>query len=179
MQARCLQGTGLMLNLLRKKPSRKREGAALYEPLVSRSRAPVFFQDFAVADTIDGRFDLVVLHTWLALAALKAAGLGEQAKGLTDAIFTGFDEAMREQGAGDMGLSRKMKAFADAFYGRLGAYEQAGDEAELAAALARNLYRGAAVDGRARSLAAYAVRARASLAASLPQSLDFGPLPAL
>jgi cytochrome b pre-mRNA-processing protein 3 len=168
-----------MLNLLRKKPSRKREGAQLYEPLVSRARAPVFFTDFGVADTIDGRFDLVVLHAWLALAALKAAGMGEQAQGLTDAIFTGFDEAMREQGAGDMGLSRKMKAFADAFYGRLAAYEQAGDEAGLAAALARNLYRGAAVDAGSRALAAYIVRARTSLAAALPQGLDFGPPPAL
>jgi cytochrome b pre-mRNA-processing protein 3 len=168
-----------MLNLLRKKPSRKREGAMLYEPLVSRARAPVFFTDFGVPDTIDGRFDLVVLHAWLALAALKAAGLGEQAQGLTDAIFTGFDEAMREQGAGDMGLGRKMKAFADAFYGRLGAYEQAPDEAELAAALARNLYRGADIDARARALAAYAMRARESLRPSLPQSLDFGPLPAI
>jgi cytochrome b pre-mRNA-processing protein 3 len=168
-----------MLNLLRKRPSRKREGALLYEPLVSRARSAVFFTDFAVADSIDGRFDLVVLHAWLALAALKAAGLGEQAQGLTDAIFTGFDEAMREQGAGDMGISRKMKAFADAFYGRLGAYEQAGDEVELAAALARNLYRGAAMDGRAQALAAYAVRARESLRQSLPQSLDFGPLPAI
>ncbi len=168
-----------MLNLLRKKPSRKREGAALYEPLVSRARSPVFFTDFAVADSIDGRFDLVVLHAWLALAALKAAGLDQQAQGLTDAIFTGFDEAMREQGAGDMGLGRKMKAFADAFYGRLSAYEQAGDEEALTAAIARNLYRGAAVDARAQALAAYAIRARESLRQSLPQGLDFGPLPAI
>jgi cytochrome b pre-mRNA-processing protein 3 len=86
---------------------------------------------------------------------------------------------MREQGAGDMGLSRKMKAFADAFYGRLGAYEGAQDEAELAAALARNLYRGAAVDARSQALAAYAVRARASLEQSVPKALDFGPLPVL
>ncbi len=168
-----------MLNLLRKKPSRKQEGARLYEPLVSRARAPVFFTDFAVADSIDGRFDMVVLHAWLALAALKAKGAGEQAQGLTDAIFTGFDEAMREQGAGDMGLSRKMKAFADAFYGRLAAYEQARDAAALAAALARNLYRGAAVDGRAHALAAYALAARGNLARGLPQVLDFGPLPTL
>ncbi len=168
-----------MLNLLRKKPSRKREGASLYEALVSRARASIFFTDFAVADSIDGRFDMVVLHAWLALATLKTKGAGEQAQGLTDAIFTGFDEAMREQGAGDMGLGRKMKAFADAFYGRLGAYEQAKNETELAAALARNLYRGAAVDHRSSTLAAYAVRARENLLVSLPQSLDFGPLPAL
>ena len=179
MQALSPLGTGFMLNLLRKRPSRKQEGARLYEPLVSRARSPVFFTDFGVPDSIDGRFDLVVLHAWLTLATLKATGADQQAQGLTDAIFTGFDEAMREQGAGDMGISRKMKAFADAFYGRLGAYEEARDEGELAAALARNLYRGAPMDSRAQALAAYAIAARTRLAASLPQGLDFGPLPAI
>ena len=168
-----------MLNLLRKRPSRKQEGGRLYEPLVSRARASVFFTAFGVPDTIDGRFDMVVLHAWLTLAALKAAGAGEQAQGLTDAIFTGFDEAMREQGAGDMGLGRKMKAFADAFYGRLAAYESATDAVSLAAALARNLYRGAPVDARAQALALYALQARESLKDGLPAVLDFGPLPAL
>lgn len=166
-----------MLNLLRKSGARKHKGQLLHDGLVTRSREAVFFRDFAVADTIDGRFDMVVLHAWLALSALKAAGLHEEAQGLTDAIFIGFDEAMREQGAGDMGLSRKMKAFANAFYGRVGAYGQAKDENELAAALARNLWRGAEVDDRARALAAYAWAAKDSLKQSLPDALDFGPLP--
>jgi cytochrome b pre-mRNA-processing protein 3 len=166
-----------MLNLLRKTGARKRKGQGLYDGLVTRAREAVFFRDFAVADTIDGRFDMVVLHAWLALSALKEAGLHEAAQGLTDTIFIGFDEAMREQGAGDMGLSRKMKAFADAFYGRLGAYSQAKDEAQFAEALARNLWRGGAIDERARKLAGYAWAAQGSLKQSLPDALDFGPLP--
>ena len=166
-----------MLNLLRKGAARKQKGAALHDGLVTRARQAVFFRDFAVADTIDGRFDMVVLHAWLALSALKEAGLHEVAQGLTDAIFIGFDEAMREQGAGDMGLSRKMRAFADAFYGRVAAYELAKDENEMAAALARNLWRGAEVDERARKLAGYAWAAKSSLKQSLPDTLDFGPLP--
>ena len=137
----------------------------------------MFFRDFAVSDTIDGRFDMVVLHAWLALSALKAAGFQEEAQGLTDAIFIGFDEAMREQGAGDMGLGRKMKAFADAFFGRITAYEEAQDEAAMASALARNLWRGAVIDARAKALAAYVWRARESVKSTLPDGLDFGPLP--
>ncbi len=166
-----------MLNLLRKSTARKREGARLYDLLVARAREPVFFRGFGVADSIDGRFDMVALHAWLALSALKAVGAGEAAQGLTDAIFIGFDEAMRERGAGDMGLSRKMKAFANAFFGRVAAYETAADADALAVALARNLYRGTEVDRRCRVLAAYALAARASLAASVPKGLDFGPLP--
>jgi len=151
----------------------------LYQAIVALARDPAWYGEGQVPDSIDGRFDLVALHAWLMLAGLKAKGEGEAAQGLTDTIFTGFDEAMREQGAGDMGLSRKMKAFADAFYGRLAAYEAATDEDMLAQALAKNLWRGADVDARARALAAYALRARQSLAVSLPDALDFGPLPAI
>jgi cytochrome b pre-mRNA-processing protein 3 len=163
-----------MLNLLRKSAARKREDRRLYDGLVSRARQPVFFRDFAVADTLDGRFDVLVLHAWLVLAELKG---GPAAQALTDMIFTGFDEAMREQGAGDMGIARKLKAMADAFYGRMAAYDAAKDPEELAAALARNLWRGAAAGDRARTLAAYALSARQSLKQSLPEALDFGPLP--
>ncbi|HKU65508.1 MAG TPA: ubiquinol-cytochrome C chaperone family protein [Rhizomicrobium sp.] len=163
-----------MLNLLRNSHQRKKNGQALYDGLVSRAREPVFFADFGVADSIDGRFDVLVFHGWMVLAELKGA---PSAQGLTDAIFTGFDEAMREQGAGDMGIGHKLKAMANAFYGRLSAYDAAKDEAALAEALAKNLWRGAAVDGRARVLAAYAMRARDSLRRSLPDGLDFGALP--
>ena len=163
-----------MLNLLRKSAARKRECVRLYDALVSRAREPVFFTAFGVADSIDGRFDLLAFHAWLLLAELKGR---PAAQGLTDLLFTGFDEAMREQGAGDMGIARKLKAMADAFYGRIAAYDAARDESELAAALAKNLWRGAEVDDRARRLAAYALAARQSLAQSLPDIADFGPLP--
>jgi cytochrome b pre-mRNA-processing protein 3 len=136
----------------------------------------VFFEGFGVADSIDGRFDMLVFHAWLALAELKG---GDAAQGLTDILFTGFDEAMREQGAGDMGIAHKLKAMANAFYGRIAVYDAAKNEDELAAALAKNLWRGAAVDGHARALAAYATSARASLKQSLPHGLDFGPLPTI
>jgi cytochrome b pre-mRNA-processing protein 3 len=168
-----------MLNLLMKSAARKKEGAALYDGLVSQARAAVFFRDFGVADSIDGRFDVLVFHAWMVLAELKVQGAEDAAQGLTDTLFTGFDSAMREQGAGDMGLGRKMKSFANAFFGRLAAYEQAGNQAELAAALAKNLWRGAEPDARAAALAAYGMTARQSLQASLPSALDFGPLPSI
>jgi len=167
-----------MFNFLTKSHQRKQQAARLYDGIVSRARQPVFFTEFAVADSLDGRFDMLVFHAWMVLAELKGAA---PAQALTDAIFTGFDEAMREQGAGDMGIGRKLKAMADAFYGRMTAYEAAGDGRELAAALAKNLWRGGPSDSvvaaPARVLAGYAMRARQSLRQSLPDRLDFGPLP--
>jgi cytochrome b pre-mRNA-processing protein 3 len=165
-----------MLNLLRNSAARKKNGRVLYDGLVSRAREPVFFADFGVADSIDGRFDVLAFHAWMMLTELKGA---PAAQALTDMIFTGFDEAMREQGAGDMGIGHKLKAMANAFYGRMSAYDAARDEAGLAEALAKNLWRGGAVDARARALAAYAMRARAQLRQSLPGELDFGPLPTI
>jgi cytochrome b pre-mRNA-processing protein 3 len=163
-----------MLNLLKHSAARKKNGRALYDGLVARAREPVFFAGFGVADSIDGRFDVLAFHAWMALAELKGT---QAAQALTDTIFLGFDEAMREQGVGDMGIGHKLKPMARAFYGRMSAYDAARDEAALAEALAKNLWRGAEVDDRARALAAYAMRARANLRQSLPDRLDFGPLP--
>jgi cytochrome b pre-mRNA-processing protein 3 len=163
-----------MLNLLKDSAARKQAVTRLYEALVSRSREPVFFTTFAVADSVDGRFDLLVCHAWLVLTEL---GGRPPAQALTNTIFTGFDEAMREQGAGDIGIGHRLKDMAKAFYGRMAAYDAAQNADALAAALAKNLWRGAGHEAHARALAGYAAAARTHLATSLPDSLDFGPLP--
>lgn len=164
-----------MLNLLKDFAARKHHAARLYDGLVIRAREPLFFERLGVPDSLDGRFDLLVFHAWLVLRELKGTPLAQE---LTNLIFTGFDEAMREQGAGDMGIGHKLKAMANAFYGRIAAYEAASGEPELAASLAKNLWRGArSDDDRAHALAAYAQSAGAALRASLPEKLDFGPLP--
>jgi cytochrome b pre-mRNA-processing protein 3 len=168
-----------MLNLLRKSAARKELGRALEHQLASRARARCFYERLGVPDTLDGRFDMVALHAWAALTQLKEAGQDQAAQALTDALFLGFDEALREQGVSDMGMGRRMKALANAFYGRLAAYGAADTGEKMAEALARNVWRGREVDAHARALAAYVQSARVALAASDMEkhSLDFGPLP--
>ena len=167
-----------MLNLLGKSAARKELGRLLELQLAARARQTVFYSRLGVPDTIDGRFDLVALHAWMALARLKASGQDEAAQGLTDTLFIGFDEALREQGISDMGMGRRMKAIANAFYGRISAYEAAKNQDEMAEALARNVWRGAEVDEGARALAAYVTSARAALEQAPVGQLDFGPLSA-
>ena len=164
-----------MLNLLRKSAARRAFTQTLYDQLVARARAPVFFRDLGVPDSLDGRFDLVALHAWLVLERLS----GASAQALTDMIFTGFDEALREQGTGDMGMGRKMKAMADAFFGRLVAYRDAQGLDALTAALAKNVWRGGAAADAPQRLAAYVGTARAALGSCDLEAalLDFGPLP--
>ena len=166
-----------MLNLLRNSGARKELGRALERQIIARARSVRFFAGLAVPDTMDGRFDMVALHAWLVLVRLQAAGETEAAQALTDALFIGFDEALREQGVSDMGMGKRMKAMANAFYGRLAAYGAASNDSEMAEALARNVWRGAAVDDNARILAGYVQSARAALAAAPPEAPDFGPLP--
>jgi len=166
-----------MLNLLRNSGARKELGRALERQIIARARAPRFFAGLAVPDTMDGRFDMVTLHAWLVLVRLQGAGETEAAQALTDALFIGFDEALREQGVSDMGMGKRMKAMANAFYGRLAAYGASTSNEEMAQALARNVWRGAAVDDNARMLAGYVQSARAALAAAPPEAPDFGPLP--
>ncbi len=167
-----------MLNLFSRSKERRFAAGRIYEALVARSREPVFFERYGVPDTLDGRFDLLTLHAWLVLTRLKQdtgrdAALSQV---LVDTIFVGFDEALRELGAGDMGMGRRMKKFADAFYGRLSAYGAAVDEMGLEGALVRNLYRGEAPPCVS-AMTAYVVGARWHLASWQSGAPDFGPLP--
>jgi cytochrome b pre-mRNA-processing protein 3 len=165
-----------MLNVLRKNKERRSLAAGLCAAVVARARDPVFFARFGVKDTLDGRFDLVTLHAWLVLERLNAAGATPLAQAFVDTVFVGFDEALRELGAGDIGMAKRVKKLADAFYGRLRAYGEARDEAAMQDALVRNLYRGAS-EGGAKALARYVLRAKARLKICEVDALDFGPLP--
>ena len=167
-----------MLNALRRNSEKTRLVRSLYDILTTQARQPVFFRDFGVADTIDGRFDMIALHAWLVLSRLRSARMDDLANALSDALFVGFDEALRDLGAGDMGLGRKIKQMGEAFNGRVQAYESATGEQALAAAIVRNVYRGQA-NRQALTIARYAIAARARLAAfdPLSETLDFGPAP--
>jgi cytochrome b pre-mRNA-processing protein 3 len=158
----------------------KRIAERLYPALIQRGREPVFFTKLGVPDSIDGRFDVLALHAWLLLERLREEKLDAIAQRLIDAVFTGFDEGLRDLGAGDMAMGRRIKKLADAFYGRLHAYENSGSASELTEALLRNLYRGdAASRQRALIVARYVDSARRHLAHSAVAqgAIDFGPLP--
>jgi len=170
-----------MLRAHRERGMHRRIGAQLGAGLSARAREPVFFLHCGVPDTIDGRFDVLMLHAWLVLERLQSHGEDDLAQALVDALFVHLEEALREQGAGDMSMSRRLKKMAGAFYGRLQAYRDATDENALAAAVTRNLYRGdASRVEQAVGIARYAVAARTRLAqCCLEQGqLEFGPLPA-
>jgi cytochrome b pre-mRNA-processing protein 3 len=115
-----------------------------YGRVVEQARRPGFFIDCGVPDTLDGRFELICLHAFLYLHRLKredsrAVRLGQR---FFDAMFADFDRSLREMGTGDLSVGREVRRMAEAFYGRIAAYERglAADGAALQPALARNLF---------------------------------------
>jgi cytochrome b pre-mRNA-processing protein 3 len=91
-------------------------------------------------------------------------------KALGQAVFdlycTDMDRSLRELGFGDLGVPRRMKKMAQAFYGRSATYRQAiaaADQALLAEAISRNVFPENA--GQAPALAAYMLRSARLLAA--------------
>ena len=160
---------------------------SLYAALVQQARNPAFYRRLSVPDSLDGRFDLLAVHAFLVLAAIRGEGDAGKDLGtkLATAIFAGFEDALRELGVGDMGMSRRIKAMADGFYGRLAAYDAACiDQSLLAGVLLRNVYRGdTAREADATVLASYVMANRqvfsspAGLSTLLLGQPVFAPLP--
>ena len=154
-------------------------GVKLYGAVVAQSRAPVFYLELGVPDTVEGRFELYTLNVSLLLVRLK--GQGPKAKmvsqGLFDAYVQGLDDALRDMGVGDLSVGKKMRKLGEAFYGRVTAYEGAlgtlPDEAALRELLSRTVYAGAEGTNADR-LVAYAAAARASLAGQILEALTGG-----
>lgn len=122
-----------------------REAAEIaYRRVVEQARQTVFFADYGVPDTLDGRFELICLHAFFYLHRLKEdrpqASLFCQS--LFDRMFADFDRSLREMGVGDLSVGKHVKRMARAFYGRILSYEAglAGGDSALAIALARNVF---------------------------------------
>jgi cytochrome b pre-mRNA-processing protein 3 len=127
---------------LRPHPARQ-TAEQLYAALVVQARRPEFYRELGVPDTLDGRFELVALHTFFALRRLKSdASAAETRQALVDIFVDDMDASLREMGAGDLGVGRRVKAMAQALYGRIAAYEAGLSHSEQALidALRRNLY---------------------------------------
>jgi cytochrome b pre-mRNA-processing protein 3 len=142
---------------------------ALYGAIVAQARHPAFYQTYGVPDTVDGRFDMLLLHLVLFCRCVRESAhrpLGQQ---VFDRFCRDMDHSLREMGVSDQAVPRRMRAIGEAFYGRAARYEVAlaAEDAEpLAAALARNVF-GAAADETppgARRLAAYAREAARRIA---------------
>jgi len=152
----------------------------LYGAIVAQARAPEFYTGYGVPDTVEGRYDMVVLHVYLVFRRLAEAGKVARARGqdMFDLFIEDMDASMRELGVGDLSVPRKMRAMAEGYYGRTGVYDaallDAGDD-KLAAALLRNVYAGnLGTEAGARRLARYVRHAEKGLAGANAGEIEHG-----
>ena len=160
--------------LFRRSP--RRTIAALYGAIVAQARDERFYRDYAVPDTVLGRFDMVLLHLVLVLRRLHEGNADQRAlaQNLFDAFCRDIDHNLREMGISDQGLPKHMQRVGEAFYGRAQAYEAAladSHDGALGEVLARNVYAAMAErEVEAAALAAYVRRAAELL--STQHSID-------
>ena len=167
--------------------SRQRDTiSTLYGTIVAQARLPVFYRDYAVADTVNGRFDLIVLHLALVLDRLaQDTALQTIGQGIFDQFCRDMDDNLREMGIGDLKVPKEMRRMGEAFYGRSQAYLAAipaalgsdHDSRALIKALTRNLYGDApSANAVAPRLADYMLVAVVDLKAQEADSLAAGVL---
>ena len=146
--------------------ARRRDAARrLYTAAVRQARTPALYAAGGVPDTLDGRFDLIVLHVVPLMRRLRGCGEAgrELNQALFDVMFDDMDQSLREMGVGDLRVGKRVKQMARAFYGRAAAYDRAFDRApgaerrrSIAEALERNVFNGDPPPGaRLQAMAGY------------------------
>jgi cytochrome b pre-mRNA-processing protein 3 len=146
---------------------------ALYKAVVERGRAPHWYLEGAVPDTIDGRFDMIAAVLTMVLLRIEADPEGAApGAALAERFVDDMDGQLREIGIGDVVVGKHVSKMMGMLGGRLGAYRTGLAAGDLGPALVRNLYRGHAPDDAALAHVSTGL-------AALRTSLDGTPLDAL
>jgi hypothetical protein len=138
---------GRLIEKFRAGDSPRAVARGLHDAALAAALDPVWYRDYGVADSVDGRFDMLCVMLWLGgrrLQAMERPDAPTQA--FMAAVVDGFDTGLREAGESDQTVGRKVQSMTGALFGRMGAYEEAlraaYRAAALAEALARNVWRG-------------------------------------
>ncbi len=126
------------------RPPGAEAATALYEAVVAQARQPAFYLRCGLPDSLDGRFEMIALHSFIVLRRLRGLGeaADEVAQVFVDTLVLDLDRSLREMGVGDLGVGKRVKRMAAGFHGRITAYDQglASGPEELEAALRRNVF---------------------------------------
>ena len=115
---------------------------ALWHEVVAIAREPEWYRDARVADTIEGRFDMVSAVTALTMSRLQESGDPRYGVELTELFITDMDSQLREEGVGDLMVGKHIGKLVSALGGRISAYREgleSEDPAVLEEAVGRNM----------------------------------------
>ena len=133
----------------------------LWRAVVAAARQPEWYAECDVADSEEGRFDMLSAIMAAVIVRMERDGhLHPQTALLTELFVEDIEAQLRQQGIGDPTLGKRMGKLMSALGGRIGAYRpglSAGDEAALASAAERNVTFAGTARGEcvARRLAAF------------------------
>ena len=116
-----------MLNLenwLRSFSQTGQYAANIYGSIVAQTRQTLFYTHYGVQDTTTGRYELLVLHVAVVLAALRdyEPVNGPLSRGVVEAFVTDMDDNLRELGVGDMSVPKRVKKASAGLLERCGDY---------------------------------------------------------
>ena len=122
-----------MFSWITARTRRKRNAHNFYGSIVALSRAPALYSEFGVPDTVEGRFEILVLHVFAALERLggENGAQGKLNQDLVNLFFADMDTTSRELGVGDLAVPKKMRTLAAVFEERLAAYKKAFEDTDM------------------------------------------------
>lgn len=117
----------------------KENAFSLYMACVKQARHPAFYKDLGVVDTMEGRFEMICLHASLLVEFLYSVGEEKLAQTVFDVMFVDIDRNMREEGVGDLAVSKRIKKMMQGFKGRATAYKEGLETSDLNLVIERNI----------------------------------------
>ncbi len=109
-----------MFNFLKKNDSHY----SIYAKFASLSRNKNLYVKFKVPDTIDGRYEMLMVNIILIIRRLKKEKDDNLSQLVLDLMFSDIDQALRESGVGDLSVPKRMKKIGEAFYGRISSLDK-------------------------------------------------------
>ena len=135
-------GTAMKLlnRLLRPAPAAPPARTALWHAIVGEARDKRWYRDLGVADSVEGRFDMVTLVLAVVLLRIEREGDGASSVALTELFIDDMDAQLRQSGVGDLMVGKRVGKLMATLGGRIGALRQTLPlgGAALAEAVGRN-----------------------------------------
>ncbi|WFL78198.1 ubiquinol-cytochrome C chaperone family protein [Altererythrobacter arenosus] len=127
--------------LLGTEPDPREALRPLWHKVVELARAPAWYAECGVADTVTGRFDMITAVLSVMMVRLEASDMRSESAFLAELFVDDMDGQLREFGVNDVVVGKRMGKLMSLLGGRLGAYRSAlveRDAARLSQAVERN-----------------------------------------
>ncbi len=132
----------LLERLFSRRPDPREEVRDLWREVIAMARQPAWYRDCGVADTLEGRFDMVTAVLALVLLRMeREPTLAVRTAPLTELFVEEMDGQLRQTGVGDLMVGKQIGKLMATLGGRMGAFRAAlADGGEtLAQAVHRNI----------------------------------------